>query len=156
MKRKRNGHLLYFHIGRSTFVIKDINILAGAMPLKEFAFIDKKPVDMLLNLLRQVFFLLRYLPTTRIYVAQFVGYHTLLPGLFAKLTGRPFLIVASGTESAAYPSIRYGNYVKPIYAWVSRSSFRLANHVSPVHEKLVRVKIRTISRIHWTKVMLFT
>ena len=86
----------------------------------------------------QFFWLLRHSRNTSAFVCQFAGYHSLLPGLFGKVVGTPLIVVASGTESVKYPSISYGNFAKPIFAFFTASTFKLASHVAVVHKSLAR------------------
>jgi hypothetical protein len=92
------GHILYFHTGKSTFVDKDVRILEEVATTKTFAFTvtNKKQTPWLL--LQQLFFLLRHFFTARLYVCQFAGYHSFLPGIFGKLLKRKTLIISGGTD----------------------------------------------------------
>ncbi len=129
--------ILYFHTGNSSFVNKDIAILSEIDEVKVFAFhIDKKWKTPFL-LIKQKLFILRHLFSTKLYVAQFAGYHGYLPGLFARLTGKNFLVVAGGTDCVSFPAIGYGNFNKSLLGLFTKLSFRLATHVSPKHQSLV-------------------
>lgn len=128
--------LLYVHLGRTTFVKKDMDLLAESHDLIEYQFDSQSNLSILKTFWNQLVFLLRKGRKADLVIAQFAGYHSVLPGWWAKLLRVPFLIIASGTESARYPSISYGNFAKPAYAWVTRLSFRMADHVAPVHRSL--------------------
>lgn len=128
--------LLYVHIGQTTFVKKDMRILASSHDLIEYQFDSRNDLSIIKTFLHQLIFLLGKARKIDLVVVQFVGYHSLLPGWWARLRGVPLLIIASGTESARYPSISYGNFAKPAYAWVTRMSFRMAHHIAPVHHSL--------------------
>jgi glycosyltransferase involved in cell wall biosynthesis len=86
---------------------------------------------------RQFFFLLRHIFSSELVVCQFAGFHSLLPGIFARLSGRSYLVIVGGTDCVSFPSIRYGNFHKPLLAFFTRNSYRLCHHISPVHGSLI-------------------
>jgi glycosyltransferase involved in cell wall biosynthesis len=132
-----NGLILYFHTGSSSFVSKDIDILSKSGRVKVFSFYSDKKWKTPFLLIKQKLFILRYLFTTKLYVAQFAGYHGFLPGLFARLTGKNFLVIAGGTDCVSFPAIGYGNFNKKLLGLFTKLSFRLATHVSPKHQSLI-------------------
>lgn len=130
--------MLCFHPGRSTFVDKDIAIFQETFEVKEFFFNSRNHKAIPLILIRQFLFLIRHIGSSKVYIAEFAGYHSFLPALFSKLGGPRLLIISAGTDAASYPSIHYGNYHKRIYGTITRWSFRLCSHISPVHKSLIR------------------
>ena len=129
--------ILYFHTGSSSFVNKDITILSEIDEVKVFAFHSDKKWKTPFLLFKQKLFILRHLFSTKLYVAQFAGYHGFVPGLFARLTGKNFLVVAGGTDCVSFPAIGYGNFNKTLLGLFTKLSFRLATHISPKHQSLV-------------------
>ncbi|MFK7923524.1 MAG: glycosyltransferase [Bacteroidia bacterium] len=129
--------ILYVHLGLTTFVKRDMEMLSEGYQLISYAFTMAKKSHLPWRLLHQLWFLLHHIWRTDLVVVQFAGYHGVLPGLLAKLGGQKMLVIASGTESASYPSIHYGNYHKKIYSWFTRWTFRLCHHIAPVHESLM-------------------
>jgi len=129
--------ILYFHTGSSSFVNKDIIILSQIDEVKVFAFSSDKKWKTPFLLIKQKLFILRHLFSTKLYVAQFAGYHGFLPGLFARLIGKQFIIIAGGTDCVSFPAIRYGNFNKTLLGLFTKISFKLATHVSPKHETLI-------------------
>lgn len=130
------ANILYVHLGRTTFVRKDLELLATQHQMIEHAFHSKQNLAIIGTFWKQLVFLLTKGWRAKLVIVQFAGYHSLLPALWARLRGIPCLIVASGTESASYPSISYGNFAKPAQALFTRWSFRMADHVAPVHRSL--------------------
>ena len=129
--------ILYFHTGSSSFVNKDIAILSEIDEVKVFAFSSDKKWKTPFLLIKQKLFILRHLFSTKLYVAQFAGYHGYLPGLFARLTGENFLVIAGGTDCVSFPAIGYGNFNKKLLGLFTKLSFKLATHVSPKHITLI-------------------
>ena len=134
------GHILYFHTGKSTFVDKDVRILEEVATTKTFAFTvtNKKQTPWLL--LQQLFFLLRHFFTARLYVCQFAGYHSFLPGIFGKLLKRKTLIISGGTDCHSFPNIGYGNFNKPLLRKFTEWSYQLCSHIAPKHSSLWNCK----------------
>lgn len=129
--------LIYAHMGNTTFVRRDKELLARYYSVTEFDFSVKKKWQTPFIFLQQLWLLLRTAGSTDLYVSYFAGYHSFLPGVFAKVFRKPFLVIAAQTESICYPSIQYGNYHKPIYGMFTRWSLRMANHITPVHKTLI-------------------
>jgi glycosyltransferase involved in cell wall biosynthesis len=129
--------ILYFHTGSSSFVNKDISILSEIDEVKVFAFSSDKKWKTPFLLIKQKLFIIRHLFSTKLYVAQFAGYHGYLPGLFARLTGENFLVIAGGTDCVSFPAIGYGNFNKKLLGLFTKLSFKLATHVSPKHKTLI-------------------
>ena len=132
-----NTNILYFHTGKSSFVNKDIAILSEVGAVKVFSFHVNQKWKTPFVLIQQKLFILRFLFSTKLFVAQFAGYHSYLPGLFARLTGKQFIIIAGGTDCVSFPAIGYGNFNKTLLGLFTRISFKLATHASPKHETLI-------------------
>jgi len=85
----------------------------------------------------EFFFLLDNISKTKIMVSRFVGYQTILPILFSKLTGKPIVCIMGGLECYSFPSIRMGSYIRPLLGAVTKWCLRNATHLCPVHDSLV-------------------
>ena len=135
MKRQK---VIYFYVGLSTFVKKDIDILASKYTVSVFDFYVAADAKwkILFRFMHQLLFLLRHAVSFRLVVCQFAGYHSLLPILFAKIFRRPSLIVAGGTECMAFPSIGFGNFQRPYLRSFTRWSLKHCTHIAPKHETL--------------------
>jgi len=72
----------------------------------------------------------------KLFVIQFAGYHSFLPCLFARFTGKKSLIIAGGTDCVSYPGIGYGNFYRPILRNFTAWSYRLCSAIAPKHETL--------------------
>lgn len=129
--------LLYFHAGKSSFVIKDIEILQEKFYVIDFFFDTSNKKQYLLLLIKQKFFLLRHIFGTKLVVCQFAGNHTFLPILFSKLFFKKSIIVAGGTDCVSFPSINYGNFNNSFLAKTTAFSFKRCNLIIPVHQTLV-------------------
>jgi glycosyltransferase involved in cell wall biosynthesis len=59
----------------------------------------------------------------------FASWHTFLPVQFAKLLGKPSILVTGGYDVANMPEIKYGHQRGGLKKWMSRRTMRLATQV---------------------------
>jgi len=59
----------------------------------------------------------------------FAGWHTLVPAVFARLLGRPFVLVSGGFDVASVPEIGYGSQRGSWRALLARVVLRLATRI---------------------------
>jgi glycosyltransferase involved in cell wall biosynthesis len=128
--------ILFFHTGDSPFGSKDISIFKEIEETKVFCFSSKSKLGTPLLFIQQKLFILKNLFNTSIYISQFAGYHSFLPGIFARLTGKPHLIISGGTDCVSFPGIGYGNFYKTFLGLFTKWSFQLATYIAPKHESL--------------------
>ena len=133
MKQK----LLYFHAGRSSFVIKDIEILQEKYEVHEFFFNTTNKKSYLIEFIKQKWFILSKIFGAKLIVCQFAGHYSFLPILFAKLFFKRSVIVAGGTDCVAFPSIAYGNFNGKLMRFTTGFSFKNCDLILPVHQTLV-------------------
>lgn len=132
----RKNSVIYVYPSKSTFILRDIEILGNEFDVKEnfFDIQNKKKVP--LQFIRQFFFLLRNLRSSKGIICHFAGYSSLLPSLLGKLFNRPCLIIVAGNDGSKFPDFSYGNYTKKVYGFITGLSLRNACHILPVHESL--------------------
>lgn len=129
--------LLYFHAGKSSFVIKDIEILQGKYNVVDFFFDTSNKKKYLSLFTKQVFFILANVFSAKLIVCQFAGHHSFLPILFSKIFFKKSIVVAGGTDCVSFPSIGYGNFNNQFLAKTTAFSFKSCNLILPVHQTLV-------------------
>jgi len=130
-------NILYFHAGKSSFVIKDIEILQERYNVLDFFFDTSNKKKYPLIFIKQKFFILRHIFKTKLIVCQFAGHHTFLPILFSKVFFKKSVVVAGGTDCVSFPSIGYGNFNNKLLAHTTAFSFKKCNLILPVHQTLV-------------------
>ena len=89
------------------------------------------------RLFLQFFFLLKNIKGAEIMVSRFVGYQTILPIIFSKLTARPVVCIMGGLECIKFPSVKTGSYIKPFFGAVTKWCLKHATHLCPVHDSLI-------------------
>ena len=133
----KKGSILYFYVGDSPFVNKDIEILSGEYKTKTFNFQFSQKWKTPFQIIQQCIFLFYHIFSAKAIVCQLAGYHSFLPVVFGRIFGKPSLIIAAGTDCQSFPSIGYGNFQKKILKYFTKSSFQLCSHISPKHESLI-------------------
>ena len=128
---------LVFYTFRSTFVKKDIDILAEQYKVLEYNFYTEKKWETPFKLISQKLFLLKNIWAAEVIICQFGGYHSFLPALFGKIFGKRCLIVVGGTEAHCFPGIGYGNWQKGLLKTFTALSFKLCSRIVPKHKTLM-------------------
>lgn len=139
--------ILFFHTGDSPFASKDTAIFNSIDSTSVFCFSSSSKSMIPFVFIKQFWFLFIRLFSAKIYIAQFAGYHSFLPGIFAKLTGRPLLIISGGTDCVSFPPIRYGNFYKSGLGLFTKWSYQMATHLAPKHYSLYDYDYRYDSSI---------
>ena len=130
----------YFYTGNSTFVTKDLKILAAALDVKPLLFESSSRIKNLSSFIRQFYFLLTSSHRIELYICQFAGFHSLLPIFFGRIWKKPILIIAGGTESVSFPKLNYGNLRPTLLGGSTRYTLKNASIIAPVHESLIYQK----------------
>ena len=104
--------------------------------MKEFDFELQNKAGIFFKFIQQILFLLVNVFHSSVIICQFSGYHSFLPVLFGKLTGKKVYIIAAGTDTVSFPSIGYGNFNKRFLKSFTSWSFQLASRILPKHQSL--------------------
>lgn len=129
--------ILLVHTNYSSFVKTDYQILSSAFIVDRFQFeATNKFFKIILQLLKQFFFLLTKINKYDIIWIWFGDYHSLLPVLFAKIFRKQSYVVIGGYDVISLPEIRYGSLFKPTRRFATIKSFKHATLCLPVVEKL--------------------
>lgn len=129
--------LLYFHAGKSSFVVKDIEILQEKYKVLDFLFDTSNKKKYISLFIKQFFFILGNIFNSKLIICQFAGHHSFLPILFSKIFLKKSIVVAGGTDCVSFPSIGYGNFNNRFLAKTTTFSFKSCNLILPVHQTLV-------------------
>ena len=136
MRKQKNVLVFYNHL--SSFIKKDLQILSEEFNVKSHDFLPKKKWQTPFSFSAQKLFLLRYIWSADLIVVQFAGYHSFLPALWAKVFGKPCLIISGGTDAHYFPKIGYGNWQKEFLSWFTKASFQWCSHIAPKHKSLMQ------------------
>ena len=130
--------ILYWDVGKSSFVLKDLNILNTEFKVFDYTFKAKNNFLIVIEFTKQFFITVYRAFSCDIVICQFSGYHSLIPLFVFKLFKKKRIIVAGGTDCVAFPSIKYGNFQKKYLKWFTKKSFQLSNFILPVDETLIQ------------------
>ena len=128
--------IVHTFLNRSSFVNKDSALFQTTGIVAEFEFAVTKKFMLPFIFFKQLFFILFHGWNTDVFISQFGGYHSFLPSLFARLTGKKSIIISGGTDCVSFPGIGYGNFYRPILRDFTRWSYQLCTHICPKHETL--------------------
>jgi len=112
--------ILFVHNGPTQFVRLDLDELRGRYEVTE-CYLRSRWVNAA-SLWHQV-------RTHDLVFGWFASWHTFLPLLFARLLGKPSVLVIGGYDLANMPEIGYGHQRGGIKRWVSRRTMHLANNL---------------------------
>ncbi|MEO6133110.1 MAG: glycosyltransferase family 4 protein [Saprospiraceae bacterium] len=125
-------------MARRSFVNKDLAILMSHYDVTTYCFKTDSKILTPVSFLLQALYLLVCGWKFDYYISFFAGYHSLLPAIFSKWTGKKCFIFLGGTECFNYPTFKYGNFTKKWYGKSTCASVRRATLLIPVSENLIR------------------
>lgn len=131
-----NYSIIYVYPSRTSFILRDIEILNEKHKIKEYFFkvFNKKKVPW--EFIRQFVFFIRNIKKTDAVICHFAGFSSMLPALLCKLFNKPCFIIVAGNDASNFPSFKYGNYTRKLLKFATSISLKYATHIMPVHESL--------------------
>ena len=120
----------------ASFVKNDEALMKKHFNVSSFHFQQQKQ-KIIFSFISQFFFLILKSWSADVYVSFFAGYSSFLPGIFAKLFGKPHLIILGGTDCCSFPSFNYGNFNKKLLGLFTGASLKSATHFAPVDLSLI-------------------
>lgn len=136
--------ILFIYTNYSTFVSTDFDILATENEVIKYRF---KPVKGLLKtavqFLKQFIFLVFNIWKFDVVFIWFADYHSFLPVLFAKITGKKSFVVIGGYDVANIPEYKYGSLASPLRKKLTLFTFKHATACLAVVDELEK-KIKQV------------
>lgn len=106
-----NKRILFIYTSYTTFVAQDFEILKEKYRVDKFQFeLSKRLHIWLWQYIRQVLFLIFSGRKYDMFFIWFADYHSLLPVLYGKLTGRKSIVVIGGYDACRLKSLKYGAF----------------------------------------------
>jgi glycosyltransferase involved in cell wall biosynthesis len=138
--------ILFVYTNYSTFVKTDFEILSEMHSVKPYQF---KPVKSLLKtawqmLLQLLFLLLNIWKFDAVFI-WFADYHSFLPVLFAKLTGKKSFVVIGGYDVVKMPKLNYGVFTSKFRGFCAVYSMKNSSLNLAVSKNVGR-KVRWIAK----------
>lgn len=141
---KNRKKILLVYANYSTFVRQDDEILSEEHDVSKYRFLhEKNPIRFFWQFIRQfVFLLLKGWQFDAFYI-WFADYHSLLPVLFARISGKKSFLVIGGYDAARIKSFKYGVFYKKWRGFFAIHSMRKSSKNLCVSKHI----LRTISHI---------
>jgi len=142
MKKK----ILFIYTNYSTFVSTDFEILATENKVTRYQF---KPVKGLfktaVQFLKQLIYLVFNIWKFDVVFIWFADYHSFLPVLFAKMTGKKSFVVIGGYDVVKMPKLQYGVFVSKLRGFCAIFSMKHSTLNLAVSKNVER-KVRWIAK----------
>jgi len=124
MKKK---HILFVYVNFSSFVKADFEILSEFANVSKYEFkIGRGIISTGIKLFRQLLFLTtNFWRYDSVYI-WFADYHSLLPVLFARMSGKKSYVVIGGYEVARLKNLNYGALCSGLRAFFCVNSIKLS------------------------------
>lgn len=135
--KNKSTTILYIYTDRRSFVNTDIAILESQFSTTTYHFKTAIKTATPLSFIRQFFYLLIFGWQYEVLICFFAGYHSVLPSLFARWTGKKCIVFLGGTDCFKYPSFQYGNFTKKWYGKATCLSAHQASLLVPVSANLI-------------------
>ncbi len=133
MKRK----ILFIYTNYSTFVKTDYEILSSEYEVTRYQFVAAKGlVKTGIQFLKQKIYLLINIWKFDAVFIWFADYHSFLPVLFARLTGKKSFVVIGGYDVANIPEYKYGSLSSPLRKKLTLFTFKNATCCLSVVDEL--------------------
>ncbi len=111
----------------SSFVKADYEILTEKFSVEKYQYKHKKNIfSHLIEQIKLFFFLLFNFGKFDFTYVWFADYHSLLPIIFSKLSGKKSLLVLGGYDVTFIPQFNYGSFNNPIRAFFAKNSMKYA------------------------------
>lgn len=131
--------VLLIYTALSSFVRVDKSIIEEFADVNCYRFSPNKSLlTFSVSMINQFFYLLFYSWKYDVLISWFCDYHSFLPTVFAKITGKKVYIISGGFDTTNIPSLKYGLFYKINFrAKVARFAYRNATAILPVDASLI-------------------
>ncbi len=144
---------IFIGSAKVTFQKNDIAILSEQYDVKVLWFGTQNGINILLNWLKQLFYLLLYLRTCKAVVIWFADSHSFFPCLLGRVFRKKTLLIIGGYDAAKVPEYNYGVHLYPFRSWLARQSCKWATHILPVSEHTANQLKEHISTTDFSKII---
>ncbi len=139
MKKSRQHKVFFIHPMNSTFVNRDKELLREKYHLKSHYYIPSKNM---LKFMWEIFYLtfkmLANTYSTQTILCWFADYHSVVPILIGKITGRKTILIIGGYDAVSLPELGYGIFCSnQLRIACAKLSYRYADYICPVDKSLI-------------------
>ena len=132
--------ILLFYSNYSSFVAKDEEILKKKYNVIKYRFhLQKNIFKMLWELVKQFLFVVTHIWKADVVFSWFSDFYSLLPFVFAKMSGKKTIVIVGGYDAVAIPELNYGLFnKKDVRQLFGTLSFKLSDYILPVDKSLIK------------------
>lgn len=136
MERKT---VLYCFAGNSIFGHRDVDMFRTAYNVKVCHYnITESGIKNFFSFFKYNFTVLIRIWGVRAVIINFGAWHTIIPVLLAKLTGKKSFVLLGGFDASNIPTLQYGIFRKrSALQWWMRKTYGWATYICPVSDALV-------------------
>ncbi|MEI7829268.1 MAG: glycosyltransferase family 4 protein [Prolixibacteraceae bacterium] len=136
---EKRKSILFVYTSFSSFVKNDYETLNANHLVAKYHFAPVKGIlRNVLEILKQLLYLLIHGWKYDIFFCWFSDYHSFLPVLFAKITGKKSVIIIGGYDVCRIRKLNYGAFCSSFRGWFCAKSMRLASWILPVSKYVER------------------
>jgi glycosyltransferase involved in cell wall biosynthesis len=124
----------------STFVRRDYELLSKKYEVKRYQHkVQKRFIPYAIEFLKIAFFLVIKIWSFNIVYCWFSDFHSFLPTLLARVTGKKSIIIVGGYDAVSIPEIRYGVFYRNTWRrLLAKLSYKLADYIVAVDSSLIK------------------
>lgn len=130
--------IIYCYPDKSTFVLKDINLLSTVFDVLHNQYNWNNKILIPINLIKQFFYFTFNLKRTKGVIIMFAGFWSIIPVFLAKLYSKPSFIILGGTDCVSYPELNYGSLRKKGLKLAISYSVKNCTRLIPVAKELIQ------------------
>ncbi len=136
---EKRKSILFVYTSFSSFVKNDYDTLNSNYLVAKYHFAPVKGIlRNACEILKQLFFLLLSGWKYDVFFCWFADYHSFLPVLFSKLTGKKSIVIIGGYDVCRIRKLNYGAFCSSFRGWFCAKSMRLAKLILPVSNHVDR------------------
>lgn len=121
---EKQERLLFIYTNLSTFVKGDLEALRPHYRITTYRFDLNTNKGLVTSFIKQFFWLIVHIWRFRKVYIWFGDYHSFLPVLWARMTGKSSYLVVGGYDVCRIRSLKYGSFKNPVRGFMTRFSMR--------------------------------
>jgi glycosyltransferase involved in cell wall biosynthesis len=130
--------IFYFYTHATSSIQNDLEILRSRHTVNSLSFPSREKWKIPFLLIQQIFFLIKnaFFENRYLIIIQSTGYHSLIPCIWARLSGHKSIILVEDSDCVAFPSLGYGRFQNLLSKHFACWSFELVHAVVAGHKSM--------------------
>lgn len=136
---EKRKSILFVYTSFSSFVKNDYDTLNSNHLVTKYHFAPVKGIHRnAIEIFKQLYYLLVHGRKYDIFFCWFSDYHSFLPVLYAKITGKKSIVIIGGYDVCRIRKLNYGAFCSSFRGWFCAKSMQLANWILTVSNHVDR------------------